>query len=85
MNLYVLKDKKANTVSSPFSAASDGVAMRYVMDSLSDGQSMVSRWPADFLVYHVGEYADDDGTLSPAAEVRLVIDVGVLAESRKGG
>lgn len=83
MNLYVLRDKKSNTVAAPFAAPSDGVAMRLVMDALDDPKATIARYPKDFVVIYIGEYADDDGTLRPADVVRTLVEVEVLAESRK--
>lgn len=85
MNLYCLKDKKASTVSAPFAAQADGVAMRYVMDSLADGHSTVSKYPSDFQLLHVGAYDEQEGMLSPAGGVRVVVEVDVLAQARKSG
>lgn len=81
MNLYTVKDKKASHAQPPFAAPNDAVACRLVMESLRDGQSMLAKYPGDFQVIHVGEYAEDDGWILPAKDVRLVVEVQTLVDS----
>lgn len=83
MKLYTILDKKAGQVAAPFAAPNDGIASRYVMESLRDREAMMSKYPADFSLLYVGEYSDKDGALT-ATPVRLVIDVSVLSETMKG-
>lgn len=83
MNLYTIRDKKADAVAAPFAAPNDGVACRYVMESLRDPQSMLAKYPKDYEVLFVGEYNESTGELGPAP-ARLIVEVTVLADTLKG-
>lgn len=83
MKLYTMRDKKSGLCSAPFAAPNDGVAFRMVLESLRDRDAMISKYPADFQVLFLGEYAEDDGSLSPAKDVRVIVEVSALAESLK--
>lgn len=83
MKLYAILDKKAVQVSPPFAAPNDGIASRYVMESLRDQQAMVSKYPQDFSLLCIGEYNEKTGELKPDP-VRSVIEVSVLSETMKG-
>lgn len=83
MNLYTLVDKKSNTCMPPFAAQNDGVACRNIMDALRDVQAMIAKYPKDYVLVHVGQYAEDDGMLVPAREVRNVAEVYTLFEALK--
>lgn len=82
MNLYAMKDMKAQLVSAPFGATNDGVACRMVMESLRDAQSTIAKYPADFELIAVGEYDEHTGALG-YMDVRKVVSVATLAESMR--
>lgn len=82
MNLYTVLDRKAHQVSVPFGAVNDGIACRMVMEWMKEPHPpMFAKYPKDFALVHIGEFADDDGTLTPAKDVREVVDVSVLYEA----
>lgn len=84
MNLYTLRDKQSNTVAPPFAAPTDGIACRYVVESMKDRDSMPAKYPGDFELFFVGEYHEVDGILLPAMPPRSVVQVKTLAEANLG-
>lgn len=84
MNLYTLRDKQSNTVAPPFAAPTDGIACRYVAESMKDRDSMPAKYPGDFQLWYVGEYLEDSGVLIAANPIRQVVEVKTLAEANLG-
>lgn len=82
MNLYTIRDKKADVVMAPFAAPTDGVACRSILEAFRDASSMVSKYPSDYELIQVGEYDEKTGELAPMP-ARLVVQVQVLWESQQ--
>lgn len=64
--LCSVRDEKAGVYAQPFCAPTVGHAIRSFIDAAlreSDDNLMFSH-PEDFRLYQVGEYFDDDGSLS---------------------
>jgi len=59
--VFSLYDSKAKSFGPPFFLHQRGQAIRALGDLVKDGQSMVSRHPEDFVLYHIGEFNDSTG------------------------
>lgn len=74
LNAYSIYDIKAQLYSPPFYAITDGAACRIVQDSLNPN-SALARHPNDFIVYKIGTFSDDNGSLSPLEPREHIRDV----------
>ncbi len=73
MKLYSIFDAKANTYCAPFECVSNGVAIRQLMDLVSDAKTTVSKYPEDFSLYFVGDFDTDNGSLLPLGSVPVLV------------
>lgn len=56
LNMFTVYDSKAETYLRPFSMLTKGEAIRGFITTLNDGQSEMSKYPADFTLFHVGTF-----------------------------
>lgn len=58
LQIFVVRDSKANTFGNPFFLSSVGVAVRSLSDEINRQQdpTTLSNHPEDFELYHLGEY-----------------------------
>lgn len=74
--IFAVFDSKVNAFNQPFFARSAGDAMRGFEDIFTqpgpDGQMHpYSRHPADFFLFEIGSFDDDDGTVIPQKLISL--------------
>lgn len=74
LNCYSLFDVKALIYNAPFFQHNDAVAKRMVSDLVTDMNTSVGRHPADYILYCVGTYNDQNGQLTPIDPRRHVCD-----------
>lgn len=60
-------DTKAQIFSAPFFMAHRGQALRAAIDLGTDLQTTVGKYPADFVLYELGTFDDQTGTLTHSA------------------
>lgn len=86
VGLYAIYDTKASYFMTPWPCRNVGIARREFATAVSNKDTALGRYPADYVLYHVGEYNDADGTvasLTPACricdgvEILQVVDGGV--------
>lgn len=75
LNVYTLFDTKALIFNTPFFAMNDGVAKRMCADLVADMSTTVGRHPADYVLYNLGTYNDNDGAFALASPRNHVIDI----------
>lgn len=63
--LYAVRDVKSDSFGAPMSIASLGLAKRALVEIVKGGQGPVALYPADFMLYELGEYDEDSGTITP--------------------
>ena len=76
LKVYSVFDSKSGAFMQPFFARADGEAIRMVQNSMYDANSMLTRNPEDFALWHLGSFNDSDGALVPSA--RHMTDVSSL-------
>lgn len=69
MRMYSIRDSAAEYFLPPFFAITDNQAKRMFIGSL--GPSFPHR--ADFILYYVGEFNDEDGLVSPSESPQSVL------------
>jgi len=77
LKMFALYDSKAEAFGPPFFLDTIGQAVRALMDIVNDNQSMVSRHPADFVLYEVGDYDSQTAVVNnknPHSLIGLAMD-----------
>lgn len=80
---YTIHDNKALTYSPPFYAATDAAAVRMLQDTASDSNTSIGRHPADFVLYCVGTWDDQNAEFAWLSPVRHIIDAISLVNMNK--
>lgn len=65
MGCYSILDAKSGVYATPFFAQADGLAVRSFSELVENHQTVVSRYPADFSLYRIGQVDLASGTLQP--------------------
>lgn len=78
LRAYSIYDRKALQYHPPFYASTDASAVRSLADLANDNQTTVGRHPADYVLYHIGEYDDQTGRLTPVSPLNHVMDAQAL-------
>lgn len=63
MNLYAIRDIKANAFAAPFLMQSDVVALRAASDLTNDKSTTVYRHPSDYEIWFLGVYDEETGAI----------------------
>lgn len=61
--MFTIRDSKAEIYSPPFYKKTHGEAERDFRELTRDPKSMVSKYPMDFDLFHVGEFDDSTGKI----------------------
>lgn len=75
LQAFSIFDAKSGAFSAPFFAFNAAVAQRNVAAGVREGDSLLSRFPEDYQLYHVGSFDDGTGVLQaipPVAVCNLV-------------
>lgn len=64
MKTYVVYDSAAEAYGIPFFIRSKGEALRGFAQAAKDPQSQISKHPADFTLFEIGEYNEFKGEIS---------------------
>lgn len=81
--MYSLLDRKMKAFHGLMTDVNDEIARRHFVDELRSGDTLVTRYPADFDLFCVGEFDDASGVLV-GSPPRLVANVGDLLEASNG-
>jgi len=65
LKAYTILDTKTGAYSQPWFFASDGAAVRAIIDLGNDVSTLVGKHPADFVFYSIGGFDDATGMLQP--------------------
>lgn len=66
MLVYSIFDKKVSAYGQPFFAKNDGAAMRLVMASTTERNSLLATFPGDYQLERIGSWDDEKGVLEPS-------------------
>lgn len=62
--MFAVYDSKAACFFPPFTVPNEGVALRAFAEQCNDTNSQFNRFPADFTLFHIGEYDTDTGDVT---------------------
>lgn len=63
LKAFTIRDSKAEVFNTPFFQKTHGEAERAFRELVKDEKSMVSKYPDDYDLYHLGEYDDQTGKI----------------------
>lgn len=63
MKLYAVRDVKADAFGAPMSISTKGLALRSFADACVDKNSELAKYPADYMLYELGEYEPNSGKI----------------------
>lgn len=76
--LFTVYDIKAEVHFPPFACGTTGEALRQFQTLLTDGQSILSKYPADYRLFWVGDFHADTGVLYALTAGPQLIEEGLL-------
>lgn len=65
LQMFAIFDKKAVSYMEPFCMHQKGQAIRACEDLVKNPQTMMSKHPADFALFHIGQFDDASGIITP--------------------
>jgi len=63
LKVFTIRDSKAEVFNPPFCKHTHGEAERDFTSVANDEKSMVSKYPEDYDLYHIGTYDDQTGKI----------------------
>lgn len=70
--LFSVMDTKVGAFAAPFICRTKGEAIRSFTEARRDQNSMVSKHPADYRLYCIGEFDDGQGIINPKSPELIV-------------
>ena len=80
IKVYSVYDNAAGAYLPPFTQQNDAMAIRIVQGMVNDGRSIFSQSPADFSVFYLGEYDDENGMFTQDAPPKMLAGCLSLVE-----
>lgn len=65
LNIFSIYDKKAVQYHQPFYAGNKGLALRMFQEIVEDQKTSISKYPADFSIWILGDYNEQTGEIHP--------------------
>lgn len=62
LQMFCIRDAKAEAYLRPFFAPTKGLALRWFIEGSSRPDDPMSKYPADYHLFHLGSYDDSDAT-----------------------
>lgn len=72
MNIYSIRDNKAEAFLQPFFSKNHATAIRAVEEAVADPSHQFAKHASDYAVYHLGFFQEDTGQILPEAPKHLV-------------
>lgn len=76
-------DLKLGAYAQPFFVPSFGVAERGFADEVQNPESMISKHPEDFILFHIGEWAPEEGRITPAGPIEIARALPISVKLRE--
>ncbi|WNK12725.1 MAG: nonstructural protein [Microvirus sp.] len=71
LKIYSIYDAKVDAYSQPFYSPTNGSALRAFSDHVNEAGSNPNKHPEDYYLYELGEFNDQDGTITGNKPTRL--------------
>ena len=79
IKIYFIRDDKAESFHTTFHQHNDALASRAFVQLLETDGSMLATAPQDFRLYCVGEFNDQEGTLTAYPQPKFICDLSSQA------
>lgn len=80
LNVYSVYDLKAKAFLSPFFLPQDAMAVRALIDAVSDSTHQFAKHPEDYQLFKLGSFDDALGVLTPGKQHELLVLVSSLVK-----
>jgi hypothetical protein len=77
LKIYSIYDSKVSAYGAPFFLRTRGEAIREVSDLVNDPKTKISKYPADYVLFELGSYNDENAEIIIA---NAPINCGVASE-----
>lgn len=84
--LFAIYDNKASFYMTPWPCRNVGIARREFGSACANSESAMGKFPADYVLYQIGEYNDNDATvksLTPPVRICDGLEILQLTETTK--
>ena len=84
--LYAIHDNKASFFMTPWPCRNVGIARREFASACANPETAMGKFPADFVLYHIGEYDDHDASvksLTPPVRICDGVEILPMADAEK--
>lgn len=71
MKIYAIRDNAIEAFGQPIFVRAQGQAIRSFIDECNNTESQLSKHPADYDLYYIGEYNDNTGEITPTTPERV--------------
>lgn len=78
--VFTVRDNAVQAFMTPFFMRSNAEAVRAMRDTMSDGKNLLSRHPADYFLYCLGLYSEEDGKFQVFETPEIVVALADLVE-----
>jgi len=83
LQVFAIYDAKVQTYNHPIFLPTRGAAIRVWEDTVTDKTTSFSKHPADYTLFHLGEYDDQTGTFENF-HTPVSLGTGLEATAKKG-
>lgn len=83
MNIYALRDVKADTYIALHTVQSDVLAQRSLTEALANPNSDLARYPEDYQLYQLGEWDSNSGEIKGLRTPRFICSAIELARTAR--
>ncbi|UPW41967.1 nonstructural protein [Dipodfec virus RodF1_53] len=73
--MYSIYDTVSGLFDAPFLSSNNGLAIRFLSDTLNRGDNVIRRHPSDYKLYLVGSYVRNDGIIVPLSKPKFIINI----------
>lgn len=82
MKIFSVYDSKTGAYLQPFFMKTKGAAIRAFTEIVSDKEHQFGKYPADFILFELGSWSEDDGKFVPlSSPISLGVGVDFLREN----
>lgn len=82
LKIFSIYDKKAVAYNQPYFFPQTGQALRAFADLVNDNTSPLCRHPEDFALFHIGEYNDNTGVITPVTPNPIHIEEALNVKNK---
>ena len=82
LQTFAVYDQCARVFQKPFFLHNKNEAIRGFADAVADDSTMLAKHPEDYVLFHVGEWEDDSGTIVPKTPNKVITALECVPEDK---